>query len=743
MSSSGTPLRFLVFPSLGEMQEHVRVDLFGRALSQRLGRPVVVELAPTYEMVEQELAEGRVDLAWATPEQCSVFGPKAWAVLRAVRSGRCSYTSALVCRSEAPLSLETLKGKRVAWVAPRSTGGHLLPVRHLLSRGIIPSEVFSEQRFHGTYRRALTAVLNGEADLASIYVLHSDEYSARATLAIYATYLGIDDRLLMPFAFTDPTPADGIILSRRLSQADAATLVSVLTGMSSDGNGADLVLGPFKVEGFVQDAPSGAQPLEPPRPPTQRAEYLALEVDDEGRCRRLWAPTGRAFGVDMREAEGRLLEEVLGREASAPLVALARAARYSQTGGRGEYRLEVEGRTRSFAVEATPCVPRAGQADSSLTALLVRDVTELRAMEEPLYRMASIPLLHPEPLLELNLEGGLLYANPATHLSFPDLMVRGAKHPLVAAALEWARRGAASSESPLVNLSGRHWELTLSLLHDIEGLRVFARDVTLRKQMESRLVQSDRQAVLGHLAASVGHEMNNPLAFMISNLSFAREELSALQETLRERQDRQAEGLEDVLEALGETVEGAERLRAIVEDLRTLSRKPPEYRTRVDLHPVLESALKLVRGELRHRGRLEKDFRPVPQVDADEARLVQVFIHLLLNAVQAMSEADAARNVLRVATYTGAGGEVVVEVQDTGKGMPAEVLAHLFEPFVTTRKSSRGLGLSVSHAIVTSLGGTLRVESQEGVGTLFTATFPPAVEQSRQDKDSSSALYSV
>ncbi len=740
MSSSGTPLRFLVFPSLGEVQEHVRVDLFGRALSLRLGRPVVVELAPTYEMVEQELAEGRVDLAWATPEQCSVFGPKAWAVLRAVRSGRCSYSSALVCRSEEPLSLETLKGKRVAWVAPRSTGGHLLPVRHLLSRGIIPSEVFAEQRFHGTYRRALAAVLKGEADLASIYVPHSDVYSARATLAIYATYLGIDDRLLTAFAFTDPTPADGIILSRRLSQADATLLTSVLTGMTSDGNGADLVLGPFKVEGFVQDAPSGAGQLELPRPPVQRAEYLALEVDDEGRCRRLWAPTGRAFGVDVREAEGRLLEEVLGREASAPLVALARAARYSQTGGRGEYRLEVEGQTRSFTVDATPCVPRPGQ-EGPLTALLVRDVTELRAVEVPLYRMASIPLLHPEPLMELSLEGGLLYANPATHLSFPDLMVRGAKHPLVAAALEWVRRGAASSESPLVTVSGRHWELTLSLLHDIEGLRVFARDVTLRKQMESRLVQADRQTVLGHLAASVGHEMNNPLAFMMSNLSFAREELGALREALRARQDGLGDGLEDVLEALGETVEGAERLRAIVEDLRTLSRKPPEYRARVDLHPVLENALKLVRGELRHRGRLEKDFRPVPPVDADEARLVQVFLHLLLNAVQAMSEADAARNVLRVATYTGAGGEVVVEVQDTGKGMPAEVLARLFEPFVTTRKSSRGLGLSVSHAIVTSLGGTLRVESQEGVGTLFTATFPPAAEQSRQD--STPALYSV
>jgi two-component system, NtrC family, sensor kinase len=123
----------------------------------------------------------------------------------------------------------------------------------------------------------------------------------------------------------------------------------------------------------------------------------------------------------------------------------------------------------------------------------------------------------------------------------------------------------------------------------------------------------------------------------------------------------------------------------------------------------------------------------VPPVEADEARLLQIFVNLLLSAVQAMSEARAERNVLRVATSTGAGGEVVVEVQDTGVGMPPEVLAHVFEPFFTTGKASNlGLGLSVSHALVTSLGGSLRAESQEGVGTTFTALLPRATELTRQ-----------
>jgi two-component system NtrC family sensor kinase len=163
----------------------------------------------------------------------------------------------------------------------------------------------------------------------------------------------------------------------------------------------------------------------------------------------------------------------------------------------------------------------------------------------------------------------------------------------------------------------------------------------------------------------------------------------------------------------------------IVQDLHLLVREPPAHRAWVDVHQVLEDSLKLVRNDLRHRARLEKDFQPVPLVEADEARLGQVFLNLLLNAVQAMSDRNAARNVLRVATHTSQAGEVVVEVHDTGEGMKPEVLLRLFEPFFTTRANSLGMGLSVSHAIVTSLGGTLRVESELGVGTRVTVTLPP------------------
>ncbi|RKH24288.1 sensor histidine kinase [Corallococcus praedator] len=722
MTASSAPIRCLLYPSLGEIREHVRVELFARALSERLGRPVVMSMSPTYEALEAELVAGRVDMAWGTAEQCNAFEPQARAVLRAVRSGSWHYHSALVCRADAPLTLETLQGKRVAWVAPRSTGGHLLPVRYLESLGLRPDALFSEQRFLGTYRKALDAVLRGESDVAAIFSNHTDAHAMRATLT---SYLGADAPQLTPFLFTTSTLADGLILTRRLSDADSELLLSVLTRMNTDGAGLEMLMGPFRVEGFIRSPGPGA-PVSSPRP-SQGAEYVTGELDAEGRCLHLWSPSGRVFGRDVRSAGGRRLDEVLGAEASEPLMSLVRAVLRGGSDGRLEYRLSVGGEERVYAAEITPCAPAPGDIGVRL-GLLARDVTGLRSLEEPLYRLASFPLLHPEPLLELGMDGELRYANPATHVAFQDLVERGAQHPLVHAALTWAWRGAPPNEPmPTVHLDGRYWELTVTQLWDPPGLRVFARDVTLRKQLEAKLFQADRLSALGSLAAAVGHEMNNPLAFVLANLSFIREELDRLKQPMLAGQAVPRADLDDVLEALGETVEGATRLKHIVQDLRTLSRKPPEHRARVAVQPVLENALKLLRGELQHRARLERDFHDLPTVDGDEARLTQLFLNLLLNAVQAMDPQDAERNVLRVAAYTSEDGAAVVEVQDTGKGLPPDVLARIFEPFVAAGPSSTGLGLSVSHTIVTDLGGTLRAESREGRGTLLTVTLPAAV----------------
>jgi signal transduction histidine kinase/ABC-type phosphate/phosphonate transport system substrate-binding protein len=718
-----TPIRFLTYPLLGVVKEHVRAEFFGRALSQRIGRPVLVEQAPSYEHVEQELNAGRADMALATAEQCDRFEPRARAVLRAVRAGRWYYHAAFICRAGEPLTLERLQGKRAAWVAPLSTAGHLLPKRHLASLGMTAEELLGSERFHGTYRQALLAVLSGEADFTTLVTSHTDEYTVRARLA---ERIGADEHLLKPFAFTGPTPADGLIITHRLPEAEASRLVSAITAMSHDAGDMELVLAPFDIEGFA--SVRGAFVESPALRGARRSEYLALDLDAEEICQRVWSSTGMAFGQSVHAGEGRTLTELLPPEAVTPLLSLVRSTRLNTVSGRVHFRMEVGGETRLYAAEAF-LRPPLSQQERPCVGLLVRDVTDMDALEQEVYRLAAFPLLHPDPMLELGRDGHVRYANRPAHNAFPDLLELDTGHPLVVAALAYARRGTPGEGPMLVQLGHRYWELVATPLQDNESLRFFARDVTARKQIEASLLQADRMVTLGSLAGRVGHHMNNPLAFLMSNLSFAREEIGRLRDSLRTgREEMTIEEVDEVLDALGESLQGAERLKTIVEDLRLLAREPPRHKARVNVHPLLEDTLKLVRSELQHRARLEKDFQPVPMVEADEARLGQVFLNLVLNAVEAMSEQGAASNVLRVATRTGPSGEVLIEVQDTGIGMSPEVLAGVFEPFFTTRPNPRslGMGLPVSHAIVTSLGGTLRAESEPGVGTLFTVTLPPA-----------------
>lgn len=471
-STTSPPIRFLVYPTQGEVREHVRAEFLGRLLAERLGRPVVVEVASTYEEVEEEVAAGKVDIAWATAEQCDRFELEARAVLRVVRVGRWYYHSALLCRADKPLSLMDLHGKRAAWVAPLNTGGHLLAARYLTSQGLPPAEVFSEQRFLGSYRKAMLAVLEGEADVTSIYVSHADEANVRAFLA---ERVGADEARLTPFAFTGQTLSDGLVLTRRLSREEASKLVSILTEMSQEGSGLDLRVSPFNAEGFV--LPSAASPTVSSRP-QQRSEYLLVELDRQERCQRLWSSSDRAFGRALSGSEGWSLTEVLGEEAGVPLAALARATRSRGVGGRVEYRVNGGRQPRWYTAEATPLPPILAGERASGTTLLVRDTTEARAMEEELYRLASIPMLHPEPLLEVGLKGQLRYANRAAHTAFPDLLERGAEHPLIQAALTRAASAPATEAPPLAFHQGeQHWELTVALLPDTEHLRVFAKDV--------------------------------------------------------------------------------------------------------------------------------------------------------------------------------------------------------------------------------------------------------------------------
>jgi len=248
-------------------------------------------------------------------------------------------------------------------------------------------------------------------------------------------------------------------------------------------------------------------------------------------------------------------------------------------------------------------------------------------------------------------------------------------------------------------------------------------DITERRELQARLLLADRMASVGTLAAGVAHEINNPLAYVIANVDIAAQEL-------RKRATPQ---LMRALDVLAEAKDGAERVRRIVGDLKTFSRADDAVRERVDLRDVVDSSINLAMNEIRHRARLVRELNEVPRVDANAGRLGQVVVNLLVNAAQAIPEGEANKNEIRVRTRTDGSGRAVLEVEDTGPGMPPDIRARIFDPFYTTKPvgEGTGLGLTICHGIIAALGGSIEVESDVGTGALFRVVLPPARESDR------------
>ncbi len=249
-----------------------------------------------------------------------------------------------------------------------------------------------------------------------------------------------------------------------------------------------------------------------------------------------------------------------------------------------------------------------------------------------------------------------------------------------------------------------------------------------RRKMQEQLVISDRMASVGTMAAGVAHEINNPLAAIVANLELMARDISRVAGDLGV-----GTRFEVVLEELNDARESADRLRNIVRDLKMFSRSASEeQRGPVSVQRVLESSLRMAWNEIRHRARLVKDYADVPPVEADEARLGQVFLNLLVNAAQAIREGNAEQNLIRVCTSVDpASGRVAVEVRDTGAGIAPENLPRVFDAFFTTKPVGvgTGLGLSICHRIVAGLRGEIQVESQPGKGSVFRVLLPPSRQE--------------
>jgi signal transduction histidine kinase len=257
-------------------------------------------------------------------------------------------------------------------------------------------------------------------------------------------------------------------------------------------------------------------------------------------------------------------------------------------------------------------------------------------------------------------------------------------------------------------------------------------------QMRERLMMSERMVSAGMLAAGVAHEINNPLAVAIGNLDFTGSTLARVVQQARALHSHEfaadpgrwlAERLSEVEEPLSDMREALQRIRDIVRDVKLFSRPSDEVRGSVDVRRAIDSSCRMAQNEIRHRARLVKDYREVPPVDANETHIGQVILNLIVNAAQSLPEGHAGEHEIRVGTRTSDRGGVVIEVADTGSGIPPENLARIFDPFFSTKPAGvgTGLGLAICKRIVDQLGGQIEVESEVGKGTTFRVLLPAAI----------------
>ncbi|HET9626693.1 MAG TPA: ATP-binding protein [Kofleriaceae bacterium] len=248
---------------------------------------------------------------------------------------------------------------------------------------------------------------------------------------------------------------------------------------------------------------------------------------------------------------------------------------------------------------------------------------------------------------------------------------------------------------------------------------VSGRDVTERHRLRAQLMVSDRMASLGTLAAGIAHEINNPLSYVLGNLQMMKESLVTGGELLRGP---------ELATAIHDANDGAQRVRKIVQGLRSFSRAEEETRVQLAISDVIGAAIRLTANEVKHRAQLVCQLGATPKVVADDGRLTQVFINLIVNAAHAIPEGAWNDHRITVRTFTDDQGHAVIEIEDTGCGMSLEVQARAFDPFFTTKDvgSGTGLGLSICHGIIGALGGQIAIDSATGRGTRIRVVLPPA-----------------
>ena len=454
----------------------------------------------------------------------------------------------------------------------------------------------------------------------------------------------------------------------------------------------------------------------------------------------------------------------------------------------------LRGEDDGFALEAY----RAGAADCIVAGPEAADLLPIAALEQ-LRRLHRVPAAPPSKELEREVDdlrrvneqiiqtmnsalvliaasGRVAYANPMAE----RLLGVGSGELVGAAVADWFPDAAGDGRHPLATLEtgepvrGTEMVLTRSdgglipvglscaPMEDgagsREGVVAIFQDLTEIKQLQRQVLQTEKMASIGQLAAGIAHEINNPMGFIHANLCQLSEYLDDLHKvwervealrvaSTREQVDREAVReaareldatirevdagflLEDFGTALRESLEGSGRIREIVRDLRAFSHPDTSRLAPTDVNRALDSTAHIVWTMMKHSVVLTKQYAELPPIEGFPVQLQQVFMNLLVNAYQAIearaATEEAFRGEIKLRTRVD-GDDVVVEIGDNGTGIEPEVAARIFDPFYTTKEVGvgMGLGLSTSFTLVRQHGGSLRVDSEPGRGTTFEVRIP-------------------
>ncbi len=461
-----------------------------------------------------------------------------------------------------------------------------------------------------------------------------------------------------------------------------------------------------------------------------------ITINAEGVVQQVNPAAAEMFGHDADVLVGERVEVLMP-----PAEAEAHAGyikRYLATGKKSviNLRRKVEGRRADgthFPLELT--VAETGDKDGRRFTAFLRDLSRLEAHEQ---RFQTLVDALPDGVV-IHRQGRIVYANRALVTMLGrveqeelidqhvlDVLVHADDREKVAARIADETH---ETRWPITTLralrkDGSTCQLEATAIRvefqSVPSNVVVLRDVGEREELRRRMIHTERMASVGTLAAGIGHEINNPLTYIVGNLEFALTELQEIAGT------SPSVRVQQLIEALTEARTGAERARRIVGDLAAFSRRrDADEVVPIDVNAALEISLNMTRTELRHRARVRRDFGCIGLVLADETSLVQVFVNLLTNAAHAIEPGAADDNEICVSSRK-EGAEVVVEVRDTGKGIPKSQLDRVFDPFFTTKPQGvgTGLGLSISYGIIDRLGGRLSLESREGEGTVATVSIP-------------------